>query len=321
MSEAPSSRQTPYAGLAPEVVLDALDSVGFVTDGRLSALNSYENRVYQIGCEDLGFVVAKFYRPGRWSRAQIAEEHAFTAELAEAEIPVVAPLARDGQTLFTHREFLFAVFPRRGGRPPELEHADAAQWMGRTLGRLHLIGARANFRARPSIDLTHMIDEPARWVVAGPLLPAPLRDRYLEAVTRASATLVEVWSSLGPVHRLRLHGDCHPGNVLWTEAGPTLVDFDDARAGPAVQDLWMLLNGEDAQRAALLEGYEQFRPFDHVELSLIPALRLMRQIHYAGWLSQRWRDPAFPAAFPWAAEARYWETHLNDVREAADELR
>lgn len=310
----------PYDALTPDLVLAAVDAAGHASDGRLLALNSYENRVYQVGLEGGRFVVVKFYRPGRWTDAAIAEEHAFTAELAAAELPVVAPLSHAGETLLEHAGFRYAVFPRRGGRAPELDGAEAAAWMGRTLGRVHAVGARAPFVHRGGIDLESHVRAPMRQVLEGPLLPDACVARYRAAIEAALPPLADAWSRAQPVERLRLHGDCHPGNVLWTETGPLLVDLDDARSGPAIQDLWMLMTGAEAQREALLEGYSQFRALDYVELSLVEPLRLMRQIHYAGWLSSRWQDPAFPPAFPWAAEARWWDTHVNDIREGADAL-
>ncbi|HVF35663.1 MAG TPA: serine/threonine protein kinase [Candidatus Saccharimonadia bacterium] len=309
----------PYDELTPDVVLGAAESIGYATDGRLLALNSFENRVYQIGLEDRSFVIAKFYRPGRWSDAQIREEHTFTAELAEAEIAVVGPLSRDGESLFEHEGFRFALFPRRGGRAPELEGLEVSAWMGRMLARMHAIGARAPFRYRPALTLESHVDAPASDVLESGLLPEPLESRYERAISHAREGIAAAWEAVG-ARTLRLHGDSHPGNVLWTEAGPTLVDFDDARAGPAAQDLWMLLTGGEAQREALLEGYEQFRTFDRGELALIEPLRLMRQIHYAGWIAARYDDPAFPRAFPFAAEPRWWEQHLADLVEGAEAL-
>jgi len=309
----------PYEALTPDVVLGAAEAVGFETDGRLSALNSFENRVYQLGLEDGSFVIAKFYRPRRWSDAAIREEHAFVAELAEAEIPVVVPIARDGETLYTHAGFRFALFPRRGGRAPELEGLEVATWIGRTLGRLHAVGARAPFRARAALTLASHLDVPAADVLASPLLPLALAGRYRAATDAARAAIGAVFDQVRPA-TLRLHGDSHPGNVLFTDRGPAFVDFDDARTGPAVQDLWMLTTGEDAQREALLEGYEQFRDFNRAELALAAPLRLLRQIHYAGWIAQRYDDPAFPRAFPFAAEPRWWEQHVTDVLEATDAL-
>jgi Ser/Thr protein kinase RdoA (MazF antagonist) len=310
----------PYDALTPDVVLDAVESIGFETDGRQFALNSFENRVYQLGLTDRRFVVAKFYRPGRWSDAAIAEEHALLAELADAELPVVVPETRDGTTLFRHAGFRFAVFPRRGGRAPELEQADTAQWLGRTLARLHAVGARAPFRARPAVDVDAFVRAAKPLVLASGLVPPRVDARYAQAVDQAAQALDAVFAGHGPLATLRLHGDCHAGNVLWTDQGPMLVDFDDARSGPAVQDLWMLMTGAPAQRDALLEGYGQFRDFDAAELALVEPLRLMRQIHYAGWLAARWDDPAFPRAFPWAAQPRYWETHVQDILDAVDAL-
>ena len=315
---------TPYAGLTPDLVLDAVSACGLWPDGRLLALNSYENRVWQIGLEPVGVepaapVIAKFYRPGRWSDAAIAEEHAFVQELADAELPVVAPLAFGGRTLLHHAGFRYALTPRRGGRAPELEAIDQLQWLGRLIARMHLIGARAPFAHRGQLDRDTMVRQPMQAVLGSSLLPASLHTNYRAAATRLDAAIAARLEAIGPVRQLRLHGDCHPGNVLWTDAGPHFVDFDDARTGPAVQDLWMLANDARAMEA-VLEGYQQFRDFDHAELALIPALRAMRQLHYAGWIAARWHDPAFPAAFPFAAESRWWEQHVADLHELADAL-
>ena len=315
---------TPYASLTPDLVLDAVGACGLWPDGRLLALNSYENRVWQIGLEPVGMepaapVIAKFYRPGRWSDAAIAEEHAFTQELADAELPVVAPLTFGGRTLLHHAGFRYALTPRRGGRAPELEAIDQLQWLGRLIARMHLIGARAPFAHRGQLDRDTMVQQPMQAVLGSSLLPASLHTNYRAAATRLDAAIAARLEAIGPVRQLRLHGDCHPGNVLWTDAGPHFVDFDDARTGPAVQDLWMLANDARAMEA-VLEGYQQFRDFDHAELALIPALRAMRQLHYAGWIAARWHDPAFPAAFPFAAESRWWEQHVADLHELADAL-
>jgi Ser/Thr protein kinase RdoA (MazF antagonist) len=315
---------TPYAGLTPDLVLDAVSACGLWPDGRLLALNSYENRVWQIGLEPVGVepaapVIAKFYRPGRWSDVAIAEEHAFAQELADAELPVVAPLAFGGRTLLHHAGFRYALTPRRGGRAPELEAIDQLQWLGRLIARMHLIGARAPFAHRGQLDRDTMVRQPMQAVLGSSLLPASLHTNYRAAATRLDAAIAARLEAIGPVRQLRLHGDCHPGNVLWADAGPHFVDFDDARTGPAVQDLWMLANDARAMEA-VLEGYQQFRDFDHAELALIPALRAMRQLHYAGWIAARWHDPAFPAAFPFAAESRWWEQHVADLHEMADAL-
>ncbi len=306
---------TPYTGLTPDCVLDAVDATGLRSNGRLLALNSYENRVYQIGLEDGDFVVAKFYRPGRWSDATIAEEHEFSQQLADAELPVVAPLRLDGRSLLQHAGFRYALYPRRGGRAPELESDDHLAWMGRLLGRMHGIGARHPFRHRPGFDREAMIEAPARAALASGLIPGHLQTPYRDAVARLDAAVAERFAAAGPQRTLRLHGDCHPGNILWTDAGPHFVDLDDARNGPAMQDLWML--AQDAHGLdALLEGYAQFADLEPGALALIPALRAMRLAHHGGWIAQRWRDPAFPAAFPYAAQARWWQEHIDDLGEA-----
>jgi Ser/Thr protein kinase RdoA (MazF antagonist) len=311
--------EAPYAQLSPDAVLAAVESAGVRTDGRLLALNSFENRVYQVGIEDAVPLVAKFYRAGRWSDAAIEEEHAFAHELADAELPVVAPLRFGGSTLLHFEHFRFALYRRQGGRAPELESADTLQWMGRLLARMHGVGTRSRFSARGTLDRATLVAAPSRSVLASPLLPAAVRDRYARTIRQLDALIAERFAAAGTSAQLRLHGDCHPGNVLWTDAGPHFVDLDDARMGPAVQDLWMLAPTARALDE-LLEGYGEFRDFDRHELMLIEPLRLMRQIHYAGWIAQRWDDPAFPLAFPFAAEPRWWEQHVHDLLEAAERL-
>ncbi|HXS72981.1 MAG TPA: serine/threonine protein kinase [Rhodanobacteraceae bacterium] len=313
------SKAAPYAALSPDTALDAIAACGLHPDGRLLALNSYENRVYQIGLDGGTFIVAKFYRPQRWSDVAIGEEHAFARELSSAELPMVAPLAFEGETLLRHGGFRYAVYPRRGGRAPELETREHLEWVGRLIARMHGIGARDTFSHRGAIDRDTFIDAPARAVLASPLLPARQQEKYRQAIARAGSAIAMRFDSIGAVTRIRLHGDCHPGNLLWTDAGPHFVDLDDARTGPAVQDLWMLAN-DDAALDALLEGYAQFRDFDPRERALIPALRAMRQVHWAGWIAARWDDPAFPLAFPFAAEPRWWEQHVADLHEAAEAL-
>jgi len=303
-----------YAQLTPDLVLDAVEAAGFATDGRLLALASYENRVYQVGLEQGAPLVAKFYRAGRWSDAAIAEEHAFARELAEAELPMVAPLAVGGRTLLVHAGFRYALYPRRGGRAPELESADHLAWMGRLLARLHAVGARARFRERGAIDADAFIRAPARAVLASGLLPARLEAAYRQRTDALAAAIDAAFAAVAPA-TLRLHGDCHAGNVLWTDSGPHFVDLDDARTGPAVQDLWMLAPSPQALDA-LLEGYQEFRDFDHRELALVEPLRILRQVHWAGWVAARWDDPAFPRAFAYVGEAKWWEQHLNDLAEA-----
>jgi len=314
-----SANVTPYSGLSPDVVLDAIAAAGYEPDGRLLALGSYENRVYQVGVEDGPALVAKFYRPGRWSDAAIGEEHALAHELTEAELPMVAPIAIDGRTLLTHAGFRYALYPRRGGRAPELESADHLAWMGRLLARMHGVGARGRFRDRGSIDATTFVRDASRAVLGSTLLPPRYFDAY-RARTDALARIVDArLASLEPLTRIRLHGDCHAGNVLWTDSGPHFVDLDDARMGPAVQDLWMLAPSPRALDA-LLEGYAEFRDFDYRELALVEPLRIMRQVHWAGWVAARWDDPAFPRAFPQVGEARWWEQHLADLAEAESGL-
>ncbi len=307
--------EAPYARLGPDLVLNAIEAAGFEPDGRLLALGSYENRVYQIGIEDARPIVAKFYRPGRWSNAAIDEEHAFAAELAEAELPMVAPLSIDGHTLLDHVGYRYALYPRQGGRAPELESNENLAWMGRLLARMHGIGSRDSFRSRPTIDVDGFVRDAARAVIGSGLLPESLAVRYRRQVDALALAIEARITEVGPVTRIRLHGDCHLGNVLWTDSGPHFVDLDDARMGPAVQDLWMLAQSRPALDA-LLEGYAEFRDFDYRELALIEPLRLMRQVHWAGWVAARWHDPAFPLAFPHVGETRWWEQHCNDLAEA-----
>lgn len=309
----------PYAALTPDCVLNALESLGLPCDGRLLALNSYENRVYQIGQEDGPPVVAKFYRPLRWSDAAILEEHLFTQELVEREIPVVAPLTFDGNTLHHFAGFRFAVFPRRGGRAPELDNPDTLEWLGRFLGRIHAVGAVHVFTERPALNLDSFGIEPRDYLLAHDFIPPDLTEAWRSVVNQALDGVRRCFDRAGAIARIRLHGDCHPGNVLWTPDGPHFVDFDDSRMGPAVQDLWMLLSGERGdmvrQLADILAGYEDFCEFDTRELYLIEGLRTLRLIHYSAWLARRWDDPAFPATFPWFNTARYWQDRILELRE------
>jgi Ser/Thr protein kinase RdoA (MazF antagonist) len=314
------SGQHPYSALTPDVVLNALDGVGLHCDGSLLALNSYENRVYQIGISDAPPVVAKFYRPERWSNASIHEEHAFSIELQEREIPVVAPLVlAGGKTLHTAEGFRFAVFPRRGGRAPELDKPDTLQWMGRFLGRIHAVGAVTPFRERPTLDIAGFGEGSRDYLLAHRFLPDDLLPAWESVAEQALDGVRRCYGRAGQVVSIRLHGDCHAGNVLWTDAGPHFVDFDDCRMGPAVQDLWMLLSGERAemtrQLGDVLAGYEDFCEFDTRELHLVEALRTLRLLHYSAWLARRWDDPAFPAAFPWFNTQRYWQDRILELRE------
>jgi Ser/Thr protein kinase RdoA (MazF antagonist) len=313
------TEDTPYAKLSPEAVLDALESAGFRCDGHVLALNSYENRVYQIGREAAAPVVAKFYRPGRWSDAAIREEHAFALELAAAEIPVIAPLATDGESLHRHNGFRFAVFPRRGGRWPELGTSTDREWVGRFLGRIHGLGRAARFQHRRRLDLEELGRRARDTVLAGDWMPDYLATKYYDVSEELLGEVQARAEGWGGARLGRIHGDCHRGNILWTDAGPHFVDLDDCQTGPAIQDLWMLLAGGPQEMRSemrdLVAGYEQFTPFDRSELALIEPLRALRMIHYTAWLARRWEDPAFPKAFPWFAEPRYWEEHYRTLDE------
>ena len=321
----------PFANLTPDRLLDALDAAGFRGDGRLVALNSYENRVYLVYLEEPldspvaggvlpDSVVVKFYRTGRWTDVQIAEEHAFVAELAAREVPAVAPLAAaDGVTLHHFEDLRFAVYPRRGGRAPELDRRETLNWIGRFMGRIHAVGQAGRFEVRPALDVESHGEVPRRWIAEAGLVPASLRAAWQSVVDLALDGVRRAYARCGDYRRLRLHGDCHAGNILWTDAGPHFVDFDDACTGPAVQDLWMLLSGDrqamSLQLADVLEGYQQFQAFDRRELGLIEALRTLRMIHHAAWIGRRWADPAFPAAFTWFGTERYWQDQILALRE------
>ncbi|HET9470903.1 MAG TPA: serine/threonine protein kinase, partial [Usitatibacter sp.] len=324
----------PYSSLTPDAVLNALEGLGLACDGRLLALNSYENRVYQVGLEEAlpgappsprPMVVAKFYRPGRWSDAQILEEHAFALELAAAEIPVVPPLAFEGRTLHEREGFRFAVFPRRGGRAPDLEDEKTLVWLGRFIGRIHAVGAARAFVHRPALDVATFGEEPRDYLLASGFIPPDLVAAWRQVADLALEGVRHAYARAGRVATLRVHGDCHPSNVLWTPdtgndpGGPHFVDLDDARTAPAVQDLWMLISGDrhsmGRQLGRLLEGYEDFAEFDDRELHLVEALRTLRLIHYSAWLARRWDDPAFPIAFPWFNTPRYWQDRILELRE------
>jgi len=308
----------PFARLSPQLVLDAAASVGFEGDGRLLALNSYENRVYQLGCRG-EMLVLKFYRPARWSDEQIGEEHEFTAELAAQELPVAAPLAVDGRTLFRYEEFRFAVFPFLRGRPPELDQPEARAMLGRALARLHRIGAVRPFRVRARLTVERLGYAARAAVLSSGLIPEGLEARYGQTADALLERIDAAFRDVGTLTYVRIHGDCHLGNLLWNERGPVFVDLDDCMSGPKIQDLWMLLSGapyeQQRQWAELMEGYEQFCEFDFREVRLIEPLRGLRMLHHAAWVAQRWSDPAFPRAFPWFGEARNWESYVTDLAE------
>ncbi|HEX9403776.1 MAG TPA: serine/threonine protein kinase [Steroidobacteraceae bacterium] len=314
-----NSSEAPYSELSPQTVLDAIEAVGHRCDGRVLALNSYENRVYQIGIEEDQPVVAKFYRPARWSDAAIREEHAFAGELAAQEIPVVAPLLRDGVSLHVHRGFRYAVFPRRGGRWPELGVSDDREWVGRFLGRIHAVGRAARFAERTRLSMEDLGRKARDFVLDGAWMPDYLATKYADVTDELLDEVEARAADWGGAVLGRILGDCHRGNILWTDLGPHFVDLDDCLTGPAVQDIWMLLSGgrQDMRTELhdLLKGYEQFLPFDRGEIALIEPLRALRMIHYSAWLARRWHDPAFPQAFPWFAEPRYWEQHYRSLED------
>lgn len=313
------SAPPPYALLTPDFLLNALESTGLHCDGRLLALNSYENRVYQVGLEEEAPLIAKFYRPQRWSDEAILEEHQFSQQLAEAEVPVVAPISINGTTLFHYHGFRFALFPRRGGRPPELCDPETLEWIGRFIGRIHAIGATATFRHRPSLDIASFGVESRSYLLEHGFIPADLDAAYRSVSAEALEHIQRCFDRVGELKCLRLHGDCHPGNILWTEEGPHFVDFDDCRSGPALQDLWMLLSGDRSdmtrQLSDVLAGYEDFYEFDPRELHVLEALRTLRLLHYSAWLARRWDDPAFPHNFPWFNTQHYWQDRILELRE------
>ncbi|MBF0108592.1 MAG: serine/threonine protein kinase [Magnetococcales bacterium] len=308
------AREVPYNDLRPDLILDAVESAGWRCDGHLLVLNSYENRVYQIGLEDHPPVVVKFYRPGRWSDAAIIEEHRFSRELADLEIDAVAPFAVGERTLHEYRGFRFAVYPRRGGRTPDLENPDILERLGRFLGRMHAAASVCSFDHRPGLDARSFGLEPGRYLIESGWVPSAYSQDYREVLERLLFLIDAGFDRAAPWRPIRLHGDCHGGNMLWTDTGPCFVDFDDARMGPAIQDLWMCLSGGREERTlqlqSLLSGYRQFHDFQPRQLHLVEPLRTLRMIHHTAWIARRWHDPAFPLAFPWFAEGRFWENHL-----------
>lgn len=315
----------PYDALTPDVVLQAIESLGYYTNGRQLALNSYENRVYQVGLEDAKPLIVKFYRPGRWSNEAIMEEHAFSLDLAARELPIVAPLSdENGVTLHEYEGFRFAVFAREGGHWPELDKPEHMEWMGRFLAQIHLLGETEEFSHRPGISIETYAVDSVQYLLENDFIP---RDLLIAYETLTDDLLIQVrrcYERAGSARQIRLHGDCHPGNILWTDDGPHFVDFDDTRMGPAIQDLWMLLSGDrqemSLQMSDIITGYEMFREFDVRELHLIEPLRTMRMLNYSAWLARRWEDPAFPHNFPWFNSVRYWEEQILSLREQAARL-
>jgi Ser/Thr protein kinase RdoA (MazF antagonist) len=319
MTEQLTSNQA-FATLTPDTMLDAIESTGILCSGQFLALNSYENRVYQVALEEGAPLVAKFYRPNRWSDAAIIEEHRFTQVLAEEEIPVIAPLAdSQGNTLRRYGEIRFTLYPCRGGRAPELDNPEQLEQLGRFIGRIHAMGRVRPFEHRPSVDIESYLLLPSRFLLAEGFIPTHLIDAYETLIKDLLQRVDACYERAGKVNNIRLHGDFHPGNILWRDDGPQIVDFDDARMGPGVQDLWMFLSGDrpymTARLADLLDGYTRFCDFDPAELHLVEALRTLRLVHYAGWLAKRWDDPAFPQAFPWFDSLNFWEEHVLTLRE------
>jgi len=315
----------PYDALTPDMVLQAIESCGYLSNGRQLALNSYENRVYQVGIEDGAPLVAKFYRPGRWSDQAILEEHAFSLELQARELPVVAPICTaSGATLLEYKGFRFALFERRGGHWPELEKPEHLEWMGRFLAQIHQVGECKKFQQRPEVNIQSYGDESVAWILEHDFVPRELLPAYESLTEDLLKQVRRNYEMAGSVASLRIHADCHPSNILWTDEGPHFVDFDDTRSGPAIQDLWMLLSGDRHEMALqlsdIIEGYEMFREFDRRELHLIEALRTLRMLHYSAWLCRRWDDPAFPHNFPWFNTSRYWEDQILALREQAASL-
>ena len=322
--DADDAAQRPFSDLTPDLILAAVDGLGLTTDGRLLALNSYENRVVQVGLEDQPPVVVKFYRPGRWSDEAILEEHAFSQELADAELSVVAPLAIAGDTLHHHAGHRLAVFPRRGGHAPELGDRSVLSHIGGVLGRWHQIGAARPFVHRRNVDGAEDTRQHLDWLLAEGWIAGHLEAAFESLGGDLIEHIDAAWARAGAVRAIRLHGDCHPGNILWRDDQAHFVDLDDCRMGPAIQDLWMLWSGDRHEREQqlgwLMEGYGNFCHFDERELHLIEALRTQRMIAYQAWLAQRWHDPAFPQAFPWFDQPRHWETLILQLREQLDAL-
>lgn len=316
----------PYANLNPNLILDAIESIGFRCTGSLLALNSYENRVYQIGMEDAAPLIAKFYRPNRWSNAAILEDHQFSLELASHEIPVVAPLMNESkQTLHEYKNYRFALFPRQGGRVLELDNLAQLEWVGRFIGRIHAVGACQSFQYRPRLDIQSYGYDPYQFLIEHQFIPDELKQDFSHLVETVLQQVKQCIEQAEPVRYIRLHGDCHAGNILWNNAGPQFVDLDDCLMGPAIQDIWMLLIGNIEQEInisleKILHGYQEFYDFNFREIHLIEALRTLRLIHYAAWLAKRWEDPAFPLSFPWFNSRHYWEGLLTNLKEQSIKL-
>ena len=323
-ARATESELRPFAELNPDRVLDAVESLGYRSDGRLLALNSYENRVWQVGLEAEAPLVVKFYRPGRWSDAAILEEHAFSHELAATGLSVVAPMVVHGTTLHHSGGHRLALFERRGGHAPELGVEATLRLLARTLGRWHAVGAAAGFEHRPELTPSHFGRASVDFLIQERWLPAHLEAAFASLSEHVLEAVEATWERAGAFRVIRLHGDCHTGNILWRDDQAHFVDLDDCLSGPAMQDLWMLLSGERAEReqqmAWIIEEYRRFHDFDLRELHLVEPLRTLRMLHHQAWLARRWEDPAFPLAFPWFGEDRHWEHVIQQLKEQLDEL-
>lgn len=322
MFDLDNSETQAYQSLGPEQILDAVESQGYRCDGRLLTLNSYENRVYRVGIDAGENVIVKFYRPFRWSDEAIYEEHIFTDELVNAEIPVVAPIKNErGESLFKHGIFRFALFPHRGGRALELDNPKHLEQMGRFIARIHLIGSTRSFLHRPTLNAASFGEQSYQYLLDSGFIPADLELAYRSLAEDLLLRVQRCYARSGAAVNIRVHGDCHIGNILWTEGGPHIVDLDDARNAPAAQDLWMFLSGpREEQTTALLkvlEGYCEFYDFNPLELHLFEALRTLRIMYYYAWIARRWTDPAFPRAFPWFNTQKCWEEHILSLREQA----
>lgn len=309
---------TPFAGLTPETILDALESIGVMGDGRILALNSYENRVYQVQCFDKPPVIVKFYRPYRWTNQQILEEHSFIQSLAEAEIPVVAAQNLLNSTLHTFKDFRFSVFSKQSGRAPEIDNPEVLTWLGRLIGRIHLIGSTDDFLYRERIDIDAYANQSGEYLLNNHFIPEDIRPSYEAALNLSIEAMQACFKEAGNISYIRTHADCHLGNILWSD-GPHFVDFDDCRMAPAIQDIWMFLSGTPKEMSRqldiFLEGYEDFYAFNPQQLYLLEALRTMRLIHFSAWIAKRWQDPAFPIAFPWFNTQQYWQARILELRE------
>ncbi len=311
--------QHPFDQLTPDFIIDAVEAQDYWCDGRLLALNSYENRVYQVGIEDQDPVIVKFYRPQRWSRQQILEEHQLCFELAEHELPVVTPLVNgSGSSLNQAGDFNLALFQRRGGHAPELDYQDNLTILGRLLARMHRIGAQSDYVTRPAINLQDYAIDSIE-LIREHFIPTELERAYSTLCDDIVAQLTKQQEQINSARWIRVHGDCHAGNMLWRGDAPHFVDFDDSRMAPAIQDIWMLLSGEhenqQIQLKRIVDGYLEFHDFDFRELDLIEVFRTLRILYYAAWLARRWDDPAFPRSFPWFNTPRYWEEHILELRE------